>query len=135
MVNFGKNKAEQCAKEIISFLLEHGLWQDTFIYANNRRFGCYDGRKNYHYYYNDGYDKEAPWDCVFVEEDVHPEDYLDWASDFLSMSFEGPFYDIINYNRSISYCDKVLEEFNSIIHKYGYYYEVGNAWDLSLFKI
>lgn len=134
MVNFGKSKAEKCAKEIIDFLLKYGLWQDTFIYANNRRFGCYD-RKKYHYYYNDGDDKEAPWDCVFVEEDINPKDYLEWTSDFLCMSFEGPFYNIVNYYYPTKYCDKLLDEFNSIVRKYGYYYELGDAWNLALFKI
>lgn len=131
MVKFGRSKSEQCAKEIIGFLLNHGLWQDTCIYANGKRFGDYDG-KTYHYYY--GEEDINPWDCVFVEENINPKNYFEWVGDFLSMSFEGPFYDIVNYNYSSKYCNKYVDEFNAILDKYGYYYELGNAWNLSLYK-
>lgn len=79
-----KTKAEKCAFEIINFLIRHEMWQDTNIYVNGKRYSCYDGE---HYQYDN------TWDCVFREDDMNPRDYVEYASDFLTMTFEGPFYD------------------------------------------
>ena len=60
---------------------------------------------------------------------------MEYTSDFLTMTFEGPFYDIINYNSPAKYCDKILSEFNDILKSYKKYYELGYAWSLSLHNI
>jgi hypothetical protein len=121
-----KTKAERCAFEIINFLIRHHLWQDTSVYVNGKRYGCYDGE---HYRYDN------TWDCVFREDNMNPKDYVEYTSDFLTMTFEGPFYDIVNYNYSVKYCDRLLGEFNDILKKYNKYYELGYAWSLSLHNI
>ena len=121
-----KTKAERCAFEIINFLIRHALWQDTCVYVNGKRYTCYDGE---HYKYDN------TWDCVFREDDKNPADYVEYYSDFLTMTFEGPFYDIINYSYSANYCDKLIGEFNDILKKYKKYYEQGYAWSLSLYNI
>lgn len=122
-----KTEAEKCAKEIISFLIKHHLWQDTFIYVNGKRYSCYDGE---HYKYDN------TWACVFREDDMDPKKYIEYSSDFLTMSFEGPFYSIVNYNYpSGKYCDKILAEFDDICKKYGKYYELGYAWSLALYDM
>lgn len=121
-----KTKAERCAFEIINFLIRHELWQDTFVYVNGKRYGCYDGE---HYKYDN------TWDCVFREDDMNPADYVEFYSDFLTMTFEGPFYDIVNYYISAKYCDKIIDEFNDILKKYNKYYELGYAWSLALYDI
>lgn len=122
-----KTKNEKLAKEIINFLIKHGAWIDTFIYVNNKRFGCNDGM---HYHYDNN------WDCVFVEDDISPCSYFEYANpDTLSMSFEGPLYDMLNYGYEFESYEKAEEEFSKILAKYGYYYELGNAWNLSCHKI
>jgi hypothetical protein len=121
-----KTKAERCAFEIINFLIRHHLWQDTSVYVNGKRYGCYDGE---HYRYDN------TWDCVFREDNMNPKDYVEYTSDFLTMTFEGPFYDIVNYNHSAKYCDRLLGEFADILKKYNKYYELGYAWSLSLHNI
>jgi hypothetical protein len=121
-----KTDAEKCAFEIIDFLIKHGLWQDTCVYANGKRYGCYDGE---HYRY------ENTWDCVFREDNMNPKDYIEYSSDFLTMSFEGPFYDIVNYYSQTKYCDKILKEFDAICAKYHKYYELGYAWSLALYDL
>lgn len=120
-----RNKAEKCASEIIDFLIRHEMWIDTYIYANNKRWGDEDGKGNYCYNNN--------WDCVFVEEYEDVKHKYEYTGDFLFMTFEGPFYEVINYCYSINYSDKLLEEFNSILNKYGKYYELGYAWSLALY--
>ena len=51
------------------------------------------------------------------------------------MTFEGPFYDVINYHLSAKYCDKIIEEFNDILKKYKAYYELGYAWSLAVYPM
>ena len=122
-----KTKAERCAFEIINFLIRHKMWQDTNVYVNGKRYGCYDGE---HYQYDN------TWDCVFREDNMDPKKYIEYSSDFLTMSFEGPFYDVVNYYLpSAKYCDKILAEFDDICKKYGKYYELGYAWSLALYDL
>ncbi len=121
-----KTKAEKCAREIIDWCIKNGLWIDTFIYVNGKRFGCTDG-KHYHYDNN--------WDCVFVEDNMNPKDYFEYAGDFLSMSFEGPLYNVVNENWCNKHYEKLEKEFSKICEKYGKYYELGNAWNCSLYNL
>lgn len=121
-----KTKSERCAFEIITWLLRHEMWIDTCIYANGKRFTCYDGE---HYQYGN------TWDCVFVEENKNPKDYIEYCGDFLTMSFEGPLYEILNDYYPIKLCDKYRDELNEICKKYNKYWELGYAWSLSLYDI
>lgn len=122
-----KTKSERCAFEIINFLIRHNMWIDTSIYVNRKRYSCHDGE---HYQYDN------TWDCVFREDNMNPADYVEYNSDFLTMTFEGPFYDVINYFLPApKYCDKLIEEFNDILKKYNKYYELGYAWSLALYDL
>lgn len=121
-----KTESEKCALEIIKWLLKHEMWQDVCIYANGKRFSCYDGS---HYRYDN------TWDCVFVEEDMDVAKYIEYHGDFLTMSFEGPLYSVLNYNMPTRVCDKYTAEFNKICDKYKKYWEFGYAWSLSLYDI
>ena len=60
---------------------------------------------------------------------MNPRHYFEWAGDFMSMSFEGPLYDALNYSSS----GKHEEALSNIFKKYGKYFELGNAWNLSLY--
>lgn len=56
--------------------------------------------------------------------------YMDYANDkTLSMSYEGDFYDIMNGNENTWALE---EEFSKLLAKHGYYYEKGNAWNLTI---
>ena len=92
------------------------------IYVNGKRYGTYDGEGHYNYGTNS-------WDNVYVEDDKNPKDYFEYAGKILSMSFEGPLYDILNYG--FEWGSKWEEEFLEIFKKHGYYYELGNAWNLT----
>lgn len=43
------------------------------------------------------------------------------------MSFEGPLYDVLNYEFG-----SLAAGLDAIFEKYGVYYELGNAWNLTL---
>lgn len=115
-----RNKQGKLAKDIIDFLLKHEIFDDTFIYVNGKRYGTCDGEGHYNYGTNS-------WDKVYVEDNKDPKDYFEWAGKILSMSFEGPLYDILNYGWEFG--GKLEEEFNKIFEKHGYYFELGNSWN------
>lgn len=120
-----RNKQGKLAKDIIDWLLKKEIFDDTFIYVNGKRYGTCDGEGHYNYGTNS-------WDDVYVEDNMDPKRYFEYAGDILSMSFEGPLYDILNY--SDEWGSKWEEEFSEIFHKHGYYYEIGNAWNLTAVK-
>lgn len=79
-----EERIEKMAVEIRAFLLEHGIWQDTDIYFNGKRFTTRDPETK-KYYYNDP-------EKLFVEDNQNPRDYFEYVADdhILSMSFEEP---------------------------------------------
>ena len=117
-----RNKQGKLAKEIIDWLLKKEIFDDTFIYVNGRRYGTYDGDGHYNYGTNS-------WDNVYVEDDKDPKNYFEYAGKILSMSFEGPLYDLLNYG--FEWNSHAEDELREIFHKYGYYFELGNAWNLT----
>lgn len=67
----------------------------------------------------------------FYYGDIEPTFEYHPEPNILSMSFEGPLYDLLNYN-----CGSETEEkFSKILKKYGLYFELGNAWNLSCYEI
>lgn len=117
-----RNKQGKLAKDIINFLLKHEIFDDTFIYVNGKRYGTYDGEGHYNYGTNS-------WDKVYAEDDKDPRKYFEYAGKILSMSFEGPLYDILNYSFELG--GNLEEEFYKIFEKHGYYFELGNSWNLT----
>ena len=123
-----KKQIEKLADEIRQFLLDNQLWTDVRIYFNGKAYATDD--RNGHYYYNDP-------EHLVVLEDEDPHDYFDYVGDFLSMSFEGDFYGCLNYTNEYgaAFDDRIQEGFRSILRKYELYYELGNAWNLSLYPV
>ena len=114
-------KNRKMANEIRQWLLDHEMWQDTTIYFDGKAYSTSDGTG---FYYND------PEHLVEYEAD--PSMYVEYYSkDSITMTFEGPLYDLINYD----FCSPLLEEFDDIFKKYGYYYELGYAWSLACCEI
>ena len=117
-----KINIEGLANEIISFLNKEKLASDVSIYFNGkvvRSKGYLSNEENY----------IIRWETT---ENVNPHDYFDYCAydHILSMSFEGPLYDVLNYSGGRKY-----EEFEAIFEKHGLYYELGNSWNLSVYPI
>ena len=95
------------ADEIKKFLIDREMWSDTRIYFSGM-----------------AYDSET-------EEVLHgldPNDYTEYAGDILTMTFEGPLYDALNYGPW-----STEEKLQAIFNKYGLYFEMGHAWDLTAY--
>ena len=121
MKKLTKHNIDQFANEIMDYLIAHNLDSDVCIYFNNKRMtNVYNWR-----------DPDAKPKLV-VEENMSPFDYFEYANHehILSMSFEGPLYEELNYiyGKRTSGLEKIFE-------KYGVYWELGNAWNLSAYPI
>lgn len=115
-----KEQIEELADNIYTLFKENGIWSDTFIYFNGQRLGNKSPDGHYHY---DG--------SAFIEKDMDPRKYFEYVnpSHILSMSFEGPAYEMFNHGEYSS----VLQKFDKLLDKYGLYYELGNAWNLTCY--
>ena len=111
------DEVEQLAKEIYDVLLANEMWIDVSIYYNGKRMSSSCGN-------NFRYNGEP-----FIEEDINPKDYFEYCGNILSMSFEGPVYQAINYNGG-----DIVDQLDAVFKKHGLYYELGDAWNLSLYK-
>ena len=69
----------------------------------------------------------------YFEDEADPNNYFEYVREpnILSMSFEGVLYDVLNGY----YGGKKEAEFSKILEKYGLYYEIGNAWNLSIYEV
>lgn len=107
------------AYEIYELLVENEMWIDTYIYTCGACLGT-SNKEQTKFRYN-----RSPF--VFLDE---PTNHFKYVRDpnILSMSFEGPLYDVLNgytHNREFE------NKFEKIFKKYGVYYELGNAWNLT----
>ena len=114
-----KKDIENFAYEIWDFLFDNDLDSDVCIYFNNKRM------RNKCTWNGDNFISE-----FIIEEDMNPLDYFEYVNyeHILSMSFEGPLYEVLNYTFG-----KKEEKFRQIFEKHGFYYELGNAWNLSVY--
>ena len=102
-------------------LVANDISHDVSIYYNNKRMkNNYDWRS----------DENVV--SVVVEEDFNPHDYFEYAAHnhIMSMSFEGGLYHVLNYSFG-----RTEDEFRKLLEKYGVYYELGNAWNLTVYPI
>lgn len=107
--------AHACAREVAEYLAKNELNEDVSIYADGKRYKISDAGE------------------LVYDIDANPKDYLEYAGDFLSMSFEGILYEVLNYGD----CERshAEESLDAIFEKYGKFKEYGNAWNLSLYDL
>ena len=120
MQKLTKKHIEQFAVEIMDYLIKHELDTDVCLYYNNKRMS----RKR------DWRNLNAPPKLI-IEEDMNPLDYFEYANynHILSMSFEGPLHESLNYT---GYAEDGLRK---LFEKYGVYWDLGNSWNLSAYLI
>lgn len=119
MKKLTKANISQLAQEIMTFLEQKGLNSGVCIYFNGNRM-----RSDGHW---DGEELTYSWVGEFNKD---PHDYFEYAAynHILSMSFEGELYDVLNYSFG-----KREEQFRELFEKYGLYFELGNAWNLTAY--
>ena len=116
---------EQLATDIFNWLNDKELWIDVSIYFNGKRWStnnkdltefCYNERR-------------------YFEDEADPKNYFEYVREpnILSMTFEGSLYEVLNAY-AVGWA-KLVEEFKQIFKKYGLYYELGHAWNLTCYEI
>ena len=123
--DWSSERLEALAFDIYHWLKKQSLWQDVYIYYDGKCMGTsgtVDGKTVYRY-------NGEP----FIEDGFDPRKYFDYVAKehILSLSFEGPLYDVLN-----GCCPgwpKLEAEFRRIFQKHGCYMEMGDAWNGSCY--
>lgn len=120
-----KAQIEKLRLKIVALLTEYDVLGDCTIYANGKRW-IYGYKVS-----DDAYELVL---TEKVEDNIDVKEYLEYCnSDTISITFDGSgLYGILNYDID----DRgFIERFNTLLKKYGLYYEQGFAWSLSLYEI
>lgn len=125
MATMTAKKIENLAKDIHSFLVNREMWIDANIYFNGKCWST-SNELDTEFCYNEN---------RYFEYEANPKCYFEYVANphILSMSFEGILYDVLN---GYSYgWTKTEADFKAIFEKYGLYFELGNAWNLTCFEV
>lgn len=131
-------KAAQCASDILKWAIKHDMWHSCGLYVNGDFYCAYKADPGMELVY-EKQDELGDWQRVYKSKrDV--ERYLEYCNHnghFISMFFDGgPIYDALNFTGDfMDWCERREAELCDIFEKYGYYYELGHAWNLSAYKI
>lgn len=125
------NNKKKLAIDIYDFCKKHDLWGDNIIYFDGKAWAAFD---SWHRANGESELGKKIADDLYEYENRNPLDYFEYANPkTLSMSFEGPLYEVLNgYVRGWV---KLEAEFLKLFEKYGFYYELGYAWSLSAYEI
>ncbi len=124
-----KEKIEQLATEIKDYLDRRCFNGDVRIYFNGK---CWQHGVEDEPVWNDRVKEfRAPkkgngWTLI---ENANPKDYFEYADGIISMSFEGSFYDVMNSRWDYP---AAADAFDSLIQRYGCWYDLGNYWNLCI---
>ena len=119
-----KTNIEKLKDEIVALLQENEMWQDVYIYCNGKCWGTSDKEMKHFRYGGEPF--------VF-EDDTHR--VTEYAGNILTMTFEGPLYEALNYGCEYGDPWKIENDLQEIFKKYGLYYEFGESWNLTACKI
>lgn len=120
-----KETIETIVNEICNLLRTLDCADEVIIYYNNKR----ERWTTWYGFENADVD---PQFMRLTEENICPLDYFEWANPrhIISMSFDGSkLYRCLNYD----FNDKVGSALQNILSQYDLYYELGDAWNLSIY--
>lgn len=120
------NRNEKLAIDVYAWCKKHRLWGDNCIYFNGKAWASW---ADWH-----GVEGKKIDEDLYEYEDKNPTDYFVYANpDTFSMSFEGPLYRVLN--GYVSGWVKLEDQFTKLFKEYGYYFELGNAWNLAAYEV
>ena len=108
-----KNKICKLAQQILFLLDKYNMSDYVSVYCNNDRMTISGG-------------------LIRTEKNVDPHKYFEYAAyeHILSMSFDGDFYEEMNYE-----CGRLKKKFDELVERYGLYYEFGNSWNITMIPL
>lgn len=93
------------------------------IYVNNKLLTDHKTTNTQH--------ATTPFGSYYIVNDINPKENLEYYNpETITVTFEGPLYDIINYNNSSSY-----QQLCDLFERKGLYIEQGYAWSFSLYYL
>lgn len=113
-----ENRNENCAIDIIKWLKQNDLSTDVVFIYNGKRLDLNTGK----------------------EELASAGDYVDYYNDdTITITFEGSLYELLNGYfdawGDTSIAEDLYNQFEKILKKYNYYFELGNVWNLALYDL
>ncbi|MBR5259359.1 MAG: hypothetical protein IKV48_02645 [Eggerthellaceae bacterium] len=122
-----KESFEMIASEIVGWCKDHECWDNTAIYFNGKCWATWPSWA--------GETGEKIAEHVYEYANKDPRSYFEFANlETLSMSFEGGLYTILNSYWENEVRLKWFEDFNDLFKRHGYYFEQGDAWNLSIYE-
>lgn len=106
---------KEIAAVIAEFLLQNKLYHDTRIYWS-------DEKDNWFMY---EFDYDGNMKTI---DNIHPSDHMEFYCDEVTITTEGPFYQVINYGQLF------YDEFAKLLKSHGYSFEVGHSWSINVFR-
>lgn len=121
-----KNRNESLAYDIYNWCKKNHLWGDNTIYFNGKALS------NLPEWGNDKGKQIA--EDLYEYENKNVNDYFEYGNPYtVSMSFEGPLYNVLN-GYTPGWIRKSTE-FEKVFEKHGMYFEQGHAWNLSAYEL
>lgn len=115
---------EKLAMQLIDYFSKKELFYDMNIYVNNKSYS------------SDNYDHDAELHLTDKGTKYYAKNGIDIAKqveysnpDTITMTFEGPLYDLINYH-DYNFVEKLSKRF---FNKYNLYLDQGYAWSMAAF--
>lgn len=125
------NRNEELAYAIYNWCKKNNLWGDNIIYFNGKALAAFDS------WHRANGEKELGKQIaedLYEYENRNVNDYFEYVNPYaVSMSFEGPLYNVLN-GYTPGWIRKSTE-FEKVFEKHGMYFEQGDAWNLSAYEL
>jgi len=106
-----------------------------YKYAEDRENNLYHPLSDGRIYFNGkawNYNSQGRKNVI---EDIRASEYFEYADDALvNMTFEGRLYEILNYHWSEEWLGRLQSEFLELLEGFNCWYELGNAWNLTIYE-
>ncbi len=115
---------QELAERLIDRFIKDEVFSEVCIYVNGKRYRADNN--------NNAKECQTAAGNRYFEEngEFDPAEYLDHCnSKTVTITFEGPLYDMINY---MDY-DYIYKLDQDILNDYGMYFEQGNNWNMSAY--
>jgi len=132
---------KKMAEGLLRYLIDNELFFDTRVYYHykNQWFCCQDEAREYSYCRS----KNISFEKVEHNHNgkiytwyicpLDPNDFFDYNGEYLSVSTEGRLYHLLNEGWDEDW--RTRSRLNNYFSYWGLYYELGNAWNFSLYNI
>lgn len=123
---------EDMAMKLLTYLIDRNLFYDAILYycRNGKWVSCHsDVYRNQNEYEKRVITKSNKTYEWWERDDDEPSTYFIYNGDILSMSFEGPLYYALNTHMTEN------DYLRNFFSHYGLYFELGDAWNFSVYKI